>query len=156
MPTSGALDLQFPDPSFDGLIHHSGVGLALAQWTRFAVASNFLDTSLAEVVPATAGESRVTEDGQTNGTHQIPRRTVNEVKLITVTALAIPLSNLPNRISLRMRNTLLSCPCHTLYHGTVRSMVLALGLGAPANVLPQRFDLGCGSYRQECHCETCT
>ena len=65
------LNFQLLDSPHDGLIQHGSVVLALAQGAQLAVASDPLNTSLAEVVATAAGEGQITEDRQAYGGMQL-------------------------------------------------------------------------------------
>ena len=80
------MNLQLLDSPHDGLIQHGSVVLALAQGARLTVASDLLDTSLAEVVTTAAGEVRIAEDGQTYGALQLLWRVFHQVKLVRIEA----------------------------------------------------------------------
>jgi len=80
------MNFQLLDSPHDGLIQHDSVVLALAQGAWLTVASNPLDTSLAEVVATAAGEVRIAEDGQTYGALQLLRRVFHKVKFVRIDA----------------------------------------------------------------------
>ena len=96
-----AMNLQLLDSPHDGLIQHDSVVLALAQGARLTVASNPLDTSLAEVVTTAAGEVWITEDGQAYGTVQFLRRALHQFKVVWIThstEWGFRIKNLPSSV----------------------------------------------------------